>query len=909
MLNSVLKFTINAFIALTSLIFSVVNSFAQPLQVNAAAPYNTAVGAGDVLLGNGVTATNFTFYGNPIQMGLFFDGTSSIGLDSGIVLSSGDVLDLPLPGFGGGGFINAGAAPGTEGYWGTADMGVAGNNDLFNVANSVPALIGQVFVVGSAQDAAVLEFDFVPTDDTVQFRYVFGSNEYLTWINSMFNDVFGFFVSGPGITGPFTSPAGFPNGSINIANVPGSVPQLPITISSVQPALNQQYYIDNPMNTDVAMNGYTVVLTATMVVVPCETYHIRLAIADGSDSALDSWVFLEANSFSSTAISVTSEPSYPSGIGGDSTLFEGCGSIDINFERFDFLADTFTINYILTGTATNGVDFASLPDSIVFLPGQSIYNLTIEALDDNLTEGFETIELEVDVDIATCGVSDSSSSITIYINDPYPVEILVEDDTLDYHFICDIDLGVQVLSGLPGFTYNWSTGETTDTINVNPISPQRYSVTVTDTCGVNYAVDSISLVVIRDPVEVIAKDTSVNCPNDPAKIKLFLSGGNPPYDIVWDNGATDTTQQNLFAFTTTTFQITVTDECAVDTTIVNPTVFVPEPPPLLAQLSTDTLTVTCPGEMVAAVGRAIGGFGQYQMTWDNWASLNTTTIVYPEVTTTYFFDVQDYCQATTVTAPFHVIVPDFDSLTLDIYYEDHMCLGDSAQILTFIQGGASQYTYEWNNFAGNNDTIIVSPVNDVTTYSIEVTDMCDNVVTNEAVIFIDMPTADYDFLFQGSNLVEFTDNSTENVDTYLYSFSSGDKISEADFSYTFHESGLEKVQLLVTTDYGCQDSITKVLIPPFQLWVPNSFSPNEDGKNDVLYAEGIGFIPGTFKMWIYNRWGNLIKIIEDPTHGWDGGGKSGDEIGSYVYRVEVQGYGKNGFITDFVSMGTITLIR
>ena len=54
---------------------------------------------------------------------------------------------------------------------------------------------------------------------------------------------------------------------------------------------------------------------------------------------------------------------------------------------------------------------------------------------------------------------------------------------------------------------------------------------------------------------------------------------------------------------------------------------------------------------------------------------------------------------------------------------------------------------------------------------------------------------------------------------------------------------------------------------------------------------------------------DLIKIIEDPAYGWDGGGKSGDEIGSYVYRVEVQGYGKNGFITDFVSMGTITLIR
>ena len=238
-----------------------------------------------------------------------------------------------------------------------------------------------------------------------------------------------------------------------------------------------------------------------------------------------------------------------------------------------------------------------------------------------------------------------------------------------------------------------------------------------------------------------------------------------------------------------------------------------------------------------------------------------------------------------------------------------MCLGDSSQILTFIQGGASQYSYQWNNFAGDNDTIIVSPVDNVTTYSVAVTDKCDNVATNEATIYIDMPTADYNFLFQGNNIVEFIDNSTDNVDSYLYTFSNSENVTNPNFSYTFAEYGLEEVKLLVTTDYGCQDSITKALIPPFQLWVPNSFSPNEDGKNDVLYAEGIGFISGTYKMWIYSRWGNLVKFIEDPTQGWDGGGKNGDEIGSYAYRVEVQGYGKNGFITDFVSMGTITLFR
>jgi gliding motility-associated-like protein len=183
------------------------------------------------------------------------------------------------------------------------------------------------------------------------------------------------------------------------------------------------------------------------------------------------------------------------------------------------------------------------------------------------------------------------------------------------------------------------------------------------------------------------------------------------------------------------------------------------------------------------------------------------------------------------------------------------------------------------------------------------------VISDEATIYVDMPTADYDFLFQGGKLVEFEDNSTQNVATYAYQFSDGTIIEEPDFMYEFHETNLETVQLLVTTDYGCQDSISKTLIPPFQLFVPNAFSPNGDGKNEIFYVDGIGFIPGTFKMWIYNRWGNLVTIIEDPSVGWDGGGKNGAEPGTYVYRIEVDGYGENGFIKPYVSMGPITLIR
>ena len=197
----------------------------------------------NVLLGTGVTASNIVFtpaVNSSLQLGYFNGSNSNLGLDSGIVLSSGNVLDA-MPNSFVGGVVN---------------FNPIIYPDLLNVANSVPPLINQAFIVNGVYDVSVLEFDFIPSSDTVKFRYVFGSNEYQLFINTSFNDVFGFFISGPGINGPYAG------NSQNIAVVPNSNPPLPITISSVQPALNGQYYIDNPGNTTVALNGFTTVLTA-----------------------------------------------------------------------------------------------------------------------------------------------------------------------------------------------------------------------------------------------------------------------------------------------------------------------------------------------------------------------------------------------------------------------------------------------------------------------------------------------------------------------------------------------------------------------------------------------------------------------------------------------------------------------
>ncbi|MGI6776859.1 MAG: choice-of-anchor L domain-containing protein [Acetivibrionales bacterium] len=140
-------------------------------------------------------------------------------------------------------------------------------------------------------DAAVLEFDFVPEGDVVSFMYVFASDEYNEYVYK-YNDVFGFFLNGE-----------------NVALIPGT--NTPVSINNVnggnpyggENASYPQYYINNDLDdnggsVNTEMDGLTKVLTVEARVNPNEINHIKLAIADALDSAYDSVVFIKAGSFS-----------------------------------------------------------------------------------------------------------------------------------------------------------------------------------------------------------------------------------------------------------------------------------------------------------------------------------------------------------------------------------------------------------------------------------------------------------------------------------------------------------------------------------------------------------------------------------------------------------------------------------
>jgi hypothetical protein len=118
---------------------------------------------------------------NNRQMGYFKKGSSNFPIGEGIILSTGI----------------ASSAMGPNNLEGRSDLMVTGASDP-----DLSLISGE-----DMNDAAILEFDFVPAGNTMEFKYTFSSEEYLEYINSSFNDAFGFFLSGPGINGTYRNNA------------------------------------------------------------------------------------------------------------------------------------------------------------------------------------------------------------------------------------------------------------------------------------------------------------------------------------------------------------------------------------------------------------------------------------------------------------------------------------------------------------------------------------------------------------------------------------------------------------------------------------------------------------------------------------------------------------------------------
>jgi len=496
----------------------------------------------DILLGAGIEATNIQLTGSPVQIGHITGfNADEFPITEGLILST-EVANNPAN-------VNSGCLDDII----NDGQEVSGDPDLLNIANSVPPLIGQNFNVSSVNDLCIIEFDFVATGDSIKFNYVFGSDEYLEWVNSQYNDIFGFFLDGPGIVGPYA------NGAVNLAEVPGSDPQLPITISSVNNQINDDFYIDIPGNNILCQDGYTVALTARSAVQCGETYHIRLAIADGTDTALESIVILEAGSFQSNGANIEASAS----IGGapvflgDTVVVEGCNQAAFTVIRpVTTFADTLEL--FISGTAESGVDFVPIDTAIIMEVGVSEQQILLEVIDDNLEEGTESVTLEY-LYVNLCGDT-SIASATLLIQDPDPLTVQVPDEVA----LCPpVQISASVTQGYAPFLFGWSTGDSSSTITYNDLEPTTIFLTVTDVC-------SDSLVIPIDlvnptPLEVsIVQVDAPYCPGDPVQLTTEVLSGSGTVNWDWSSNVDNSNggNANVSPATNETFTVNAEDACS-----------------------------------------------------------------------------------------------------------------------------------------------------------------------------------------------------------------------------------------------------------------------------------------------------------------------------------------------------------
>jgi hypothetical protein len=211
-------------------------------------PSNNAAQLAALLAGSGVTISNATFVGAPAAAGTFTGGQNRVGIDSGVVLSTGRAEDVTGP-----------------------------NSDTaFSTDNQQPGdpALDNLVAPYQTYDAAILEFDVTPAGATIGVRFVFASEEYNEFVGSPFNDVIAIFVNG-----------------VNCANYGGR----PVSVNTINADSNPALYIDNDSGMrDTEMDGMTVPLDCVAAVNPGVRNHVKIAIADTSDPIYDAAVFLAA---------------------------------------------------------------------------------------------------------------------------------------------------------------------------------------------------------------------------------------------------------------------------------------------------------------------------------------------------------------------------------------------------------------------------------------------------------------------------------------------------------------------------------------------------------------------------------------------------------------------------------------
>lgn len=401
------------------------------------------------------------------------------------------------------------------------------------------------------------------------------------------------------------------------------------------------------------------------------------------------------------------------------------------------------------------------------------------------------------------------------------------------------------LSASGGSTYTWNTGQTTSSLVITPTSATSYSVIVSNGACKDTAYASVSIapsIMVNIPGQIICSGAS-------ATVTPGISGGTAPYTYAWSTGSS-ASSITVNPTITTNYTITVADAAGCSGSFAMP----------LTVLAAPNIGVT--GNTSVCIGNSttLTANGGVMYSWSNGSTAAAISVT-PTTSTTYTVTGTDGNGCTkAITVSVTISTPPIASITGN----DTICEGESAQLIA--SGGGN---YVWNT-GQSTSSITVSPTTN-TSYAVLVTVGGCTATATYSVAVIPAPSANAGAsisITQG----ESATLSASGGGTYLWNNGMTDQV------ITVTPTATTQYCVVVTDASGCSDSsCVTVYVEPIDcnsagpLYLPNAFSPNEDSDNDFLqlYYGNMACIK-TFKLTIYDRWGEKVFETEDPLFKWDG---------------------------------------
>ncbi len=529
-------------------------------------------------------------------------------------------------------------------------------------------------------DACIFEFDLIPQGDTLRFNFTFASEEYHNFVGSIYSDVFGFFISGPGIVG-----------NENIALVPGNGNA--VSINTINSIVNSEYFFDNdnPPGSELQYNGYTVNLEAIRSVNPCESYHLTLVIADANDFSIDSGVFIEKIESSNASLSSATA-------GGIEYMVEGCNDGEITFTRLsENLTQDIVVTFYVDGTALNGIDYLPqigidpdplIPKSIIIPSGSASSSILISPVDDNIPN----INKYISIYLAS-----TTCPEILYDSLFFPIlDSLIVITGPDTSFCNGENIMLQTIAG--GSSWSWTPSEYLNDASIpNPIAQIDTTTLFTLYSTASYCEAWDSTLITVSNIVVTVDSIKPSCYGlDDGIIEISINGGIAPYSLSWIGpNAFNDTGLTLVNLESGIYSYTIVDAIGC---IETGDIDINSNDSLTVELNSITLAlgynIACYGDSSGVITSNVnGGSSNYEYLWAPDGQTTANLINVPAGNYTVLVTDDNACFAidtiTLTQAP--LLLVQLDSLN------NINCYGDQSGYIEVIAiGGVATYNYTWN---------------------------------------------------------------------------------------------------------------------------------------------------------------------------------------------------------------------